>query len=176
MRRQCRLNSVDFMSAPYTFLRPYTLVGIAGLFAAAAAADLSAPVVGTPDVGLISTTTPGPPPGIPLTPNDRGYVRVETNSGSTGCSINTEIVACQTSANNWPTDPSGQHFHTASVTSAGEFHWAQADLGALEGRVTLDTQTYTAQGWTIAVTSTGTTFTNATGHGMSVSDQSVKPF
>ena len=132
-----------------------------------AAAVLSAP---------ISTTAPP----IPLPPNDRGYVRVEINSGSTGCSINSEIVACQTSANNWPAKgngANGQHFHTASVTAAGEFHWVEADLGALEGRVTLSNQTYSAQGWTIVAASDGTTFTNgSSGHGMSVSDQSVKPF
>jgi hypothetical protein len=167
------------MSATNKFLRAYSLVGITVLFGVAAAADLSAPAVNTPDVGLISTTTAGPPPppAIPLTPNDGGYVRVETNGGSTGCSINNELVACQTSANNWPTDPSGQRFHTASVTAAGEFHWVHADLGALEGRVTLTNQAYSAQGWTIVVTSDGTTFTNAnTGHGMSVSDQSVMSF
>jgi hypothetical protein len=167
------------MSATNKFLRAYSLVGITVLFGVATAADLSAPAVNTPDVGLISTTTAGPPPppAVPLTPNAGGYVRVETNAGSTGCSINNELVACHTSANNWPTDPSGQRFHTVSVTAAGEFHWVQADLGALEGRVTLTNQVYSAQGWTIVVTSDGTTFTNGnTGHGMSVSDQSVKPF
>jgi hypothetical protein len=141
----------------------------------AAAAVLSAPGASSPGYSLISTTAPPPP--IPLTPNDRGYVRVEVNSGSTGCSINSELVACQTSANNWPANPNGQHFHTASVNATGEFHWVEADLGALEGRVTLDNQTYSALGWTIVATSGGTTFTNgSTGHGMSVSDQSVRPF
>jgi hypothetical protein len=155
------------------------LLGVAStgiLFGLSIAADLlSAPGDSTPVFSLVSTTAPPPP--IPLTANDRGYVRVEINSGSTGCSINTELVACQTSANNWPVNATGQHFHTASVNTAGEFHWVDADLGALEGRVTLNTQTYTAQGWTIVVTSDGTTFTNgSSGHGMSVSDQSVKSF
>ena len=143
-----------------------------------AAAVLSAPGVGTPVVSLVSTAAPPPP--IPLTPNDRGYVRVEINSGSTGCSINSELVACQTSANNWPAKANGangQHFHTASVNAAGEFHWVEADLGALEGRITLNNQTYSARGWTIVATSDGTTFTNgSSGHGMSVSDQSVRSF
>jgi hypothetical protein len=149
-----------------------TAILIALTFAAAA---LSAPGVSTPVVNLISTAAPPSP--TPLIANDRGYVRVEINSGSTGCSINSELVACQTSANNWPVNANGQHFHTVSVSTAGEFHWVEADLGALEGRVTLSNQTYTAQGWTIAATADGTTFTNGnSGHGMSVSDQSVRSF
>jgi hypothetical protein len=125
----------------------------------------------------ISTSTPPPPPAIPLTPNGQGYVRVETKSGSTGCSINTELVACQTAANNWPTTPGGQHYHTVSVTANGQLHWVEADLGALEGHVTLDFQTYSAQGWTIVATPDATKFTNdRSGHGMSVSDRSVTSF
>jgi hypothetical protein len=158
-------------------MRPLSLasVGISIGLATAAAAVLSAPAAFSPGYSLISTTAPPPP--VPLTPNDRGYVRVEINSGSTGCSINAELVACQTSANNWPANPNGQHFHTASINAAGEFHWVDADLGALEGRITLGNQTYSAQGWTIVAASDGTTFTNgSTGHGMSVSDQSVRSF
>lgn len=133
---------------------------------------------GTPgSYSLISTSTPPAPSAIPLTPNGQGYVRVETQSGSTGCSITAELVACQTAANNWPMTPGGQHFHTVSVTSDGELHWVEADLGALEGRVTLDFQTYSAPGWTIVATPDNTRFTNdRSGHGMSVSDQSVTWF
>jgi hypothetical protein len=126
---------------------------------------------------LISTSTPPPPPAIPLTPNGQGYVRVETKSGSTGCSINTELVACQTAANNWPTTPGGQHYHTVSVTANGQLHWVEADLGVLEGHVTPDFQTYSARGWTIVATPDATKFTNdRSGHGMSVSDRSVTSF
>jgi len=104
-------------------------------------------------------------------------VRIETKSGSTRCSIAADLVACQTTADTWPGRPNGQHFHTASVNADGDFHWVDADLGALEGRVTLDYQTYSANGWTIAAISDGTTFTNVrSGHGMSVSDQNVQPF
>ncbi|BBZ70253.1 hypothetical protein [Mycobacterium paraseoulense] len=127
--------------------------------------------------GLISTSTPSAPPAIPLMPNGQGYVRVQTTSGSTGCSINTELVACQTAANKWPTTPGGRHYHAVSVTSDGQLHWVEADLGALEGRVALDDQTYSAQGWTIVATPESTRFTNdRSGHGMSVSDQSVTSF
>ncbi|MGD1257634.1 hypothetical protein ACKUT9_25785 [Mycobacterium seoulense] len=132
---------------------------------------------GTPGAyNLIATSIPQAPT-TSLTPNDRGYVRVQTKSGSTGCSINTELVACQTSADNWPIGPSGRHFHTASINANGDFNWVEADLGALEGRVTLDFRTYTAQGWTIVADSEATKFTNdRSGHGMSVSDESVTPF
>jgi len=126
---------------------------------------------------LISTTPPAVPPAIPLTPNDQGYVRVQTKSGSTSCSINAELVACRTNANNWPTMPDGQHYHVASINANGEFHWVNADLGLLEGKVTMDYQTYSAEGWTIVASPDGTKFTNdRTGHGMSVDTQSVTPF
>lgn len=126
---------------------------------------------------LISTTAPPAAPAIPLPPNEQGYVRVQTKSGSTSCSINAEVVACRTNANNWPTMPDGQHYHVASVNANGEFHWVNADLGLLEGKVTLDYQTYSAEGWTIVASPDGTKFTNdRTGHGMSVSTENVTPF
>ncbi|OBA82465.1 hypothetical protein A9W99_01860 [Mycobacterium sp. 1164966.3] len=126
---------------------------------------------------LISTATPPASPGIPLPPNEQGYVRVQTKSGSTSCSINAEVVACRTNANNWPTMPDGQHYHVASINADGEFHWVNADLGLLEGKVTMDYQTYSAQGWTIVASPDGTKFTNdRTGHGMSVDTQNVTPF
>src|ERR1700721_3022596 len=133
---------------------------------------------GTPGgYSLISTSAPPAPSAIPLTPNDQGYVRVDTKSGSTGCSITRELVACQTSADNWPMTPGGQHYHTVSVTSDGQLNWVEADLGALEGRVALDYLTYSAQGWTIVASSDNTRFTNdGSGHGMSVSTARVTSF
>jgi hypothetical protein len=57
------------------------------------------------------------------------------------------------------------------------FQWVKADLGALEGVVTMDYQTYGAEGWTIVATAGGTKFTNnRTGHGMSVSTDTVQSF
>lgn len=156
------------------------LTALSGAIVLATAALFSAGTAPGPtpsDYTLISTSTPPAPPAIPLPPNDHGYVRVVTKSGSTACSINSELVACQTSANNWPTGADGQHFHTASVNANGDFHWVNADLGALEGRVTLDYQTYSAQGWTIIAGPDGTKFTNdRSGHGMAVSVQGVTPF
>jgi len=126
---------------------------------------------------LISTTTQSAPPATPLTPVDGKYVRIETKSGAVSCSITTELVACRTAANNWPNDSNGRPNHVASVNANGEFHWLQADLGLLEGKVRLDYQTYSAQGWTIVASPDRTKFANdRTGHGMTVSVQSVTPF
>jgi hypothetical protein len=52
-----------------------------------------------------------------------------------------------------------------------------ANLGSLEGRYTLNYQTYQALGWTIAADESGTTFTNnTTHHGVFVSIDSVRTF
>ncbi|WP_156661600.1 hypothetical protein [Mycobacterium sp. 852002-51163_SCH5372311] len=145
--------------------------------AAVVVSGVSEPRATPPQYALISTATPPASPAIPLPPNDQGYVRVQTKSGSTSCSINAEVVACRTNTNNWPTMPDGQHYPVASVNADGEFHWVNADLGLLEGKVTIDYQTYSAQGWTIVASPDGTKFTNdRTGHGMSVSTQNVTPF
>jgi hypothetical protein len=131
----------------------------------------------SPNYIMVSTSAPPAPPAIPLPPNDQGYVRVEAKSESLRCSITSELVACQTAADNWPPKPDGRRFHTVSVNADGDFRWVEADLGALAGRVTLDDKTYTAQGWTVTVGEDGMRFANdRTGHGMSVSDQRVEPF
>jgi hypothetical protein len=125
----------------------------------------------------VSTSMPSVPSVVALSPNDHGYVRVETKSGLTRCSLAAELVACQTSADNWPRGEDGQPFHVASVTSDGQFQWVKADLGALEGIVTMEYETYGAQGWTIIATADGTKFTNdRNGHGMSVSTEAVQRF
>lgn len=155
-------------------------IGISGVATMIGAAAWSAVAVwnaSPPNYGLISTSVPPAPPTIRLTPNDQGYVRVETRSGSTSCSITTELVACQTSADHWPSRPDGRPYRAASINANGEFNWVVADLGALKGRVLLDYQTYSAQSWTIDATPDGTKYTNdRTRHGMSVNDQRVTPF
>jgi hypothetical protein len=156
---------------------PLSISGVAAIATGVVLATVSGPGTTLEGYSLISTTTPSAPSVTPLTPNEGGYVRVGTKSGSTSCSINTELVACRTGANNWPTDSDGQHYHVASIKANGEFNWVKADLGLLEGKVTMDYQTYSAQGWTIVAGPDGTKFTNdRTGHGMSVSTQSVTPF
>jgi hypothetical protein len=141
-----------------------------------ASATMPTAVTPPPAYHLISTST-APTPPEPVTPNDPGYVRVTTASQAIGCSITSDLVACETSSDNWPPRNDGQPYHTASVSSDGEFHLVDADLGALEGKVALSPRTYWAQGWTIADDTDAITFTNdRTGHGMRVSLGGVQPF
>jgi hypothetical protein len=154
------------------FVTPWTLPA-----AGAALVILVAGCAGGGVTGPISTSTPPVPSVVALMPNDHGYVRVESKSGNMRCSIAADLVACQTSADNWPRHADGRPFHCAGVTADGDFHWVDADLGALEGRIKMDYQTYRAQGWTISATAGETTFTNdRSGHGMVVSTADVQPF
>jgi hypothetical protein len=126
---------------------------------------------------LAGTSAPPAPPATPLAPNEQGYVRVQTQSGSIRCSIAEQLVACQTSTDNWFRHSDGRRFHTISLNADGDLQWVSADLGELAGRITLECQTYAAQGWTIAATAVDITFTNGrSGRGMSVSDEDVQPF
>ncbi len=125
---------------------------------------------------MVSTSVPPAPSAIPLPPNEQGYVRVETASGSVGCSISPEVVSCQTFSRIWQ-NGDGRPYHTVSVSADGDFQQVNADLGALEGRVRLSSQTYSAQGWTIVATTGDTVFTNdRSHHGMTVGERSVVPF
>jgi hypothetical protein len=82
----------------------------------------------------------------------------------------------------WKGDPSTLHQDQAVVTASGQFSYRDANIGVGYNHPPFDTlvpgQTYHIQGWTIAATDRGITFTNDdTGHGMTIgSDQSVKPF
>jgi hypothetical protein len=155
----------------------WLVVGVATVMILSAVGGMSSGGGGAVHYSLVSTSTPAPPPGTRLTPNDRGYVRVETMSGSAGCSMTAELVACQNFAGDWTSTSGGPRYPSVSVSAEGDFHWVQADLGALEGRVRLGDQTYNALGWTIAAGPDATTFTNdRSGHGMSVRDQGVQPF
>jgi hypothetical protein len=70
----------------------------------------------------------------------------------------------------------GEPANGVKVTSGGELRWLVGNLGDIPA-VTLDYQTYRAQGWTIAASGSGTRFTNDdTGHGMFVSIQAVNGF
>jgi hypothetical protein len=154
------------------------VVGVATVMILVVLGEKSSGARGAVHYGLVSTSTAAPPPpGTVLTPNDRGYVRVETMSGSAGCSMTTELVACENFAGDWTSTSPGQQYPAVSVSAEGDFHWVQADLGELEGSVRLGDQIYNALGWTIAAHPDATTFTNdRSGHGMSVRDQGVQPF
>jgi hypothetical protein len=126
--------------------------------------------------GQTSTAAAPDPSVIPLRPNDRGYVRIEMPATSVGCSINAELVACQRFSGAWH-DPTGQLRHTVSVSTGGEFHFVDADLGELQGRVSLGYHTYSALGWTIFAQPGVTRFVNDHGgHGMTVDAERVTPF
>jgi len=163
------VNSIDSRKK---FVLPWTLPA-----AGAALVILVAGCVGGGETSPITTSTPAVPSVVALMPNDHGYVRVESKSGNVRCSIAADLVACQTSADSWPRHADGRPFHCASVTADGDFRWVDADLGALEGRITMDYKTYRAQGWTISATSGETTFTNErSGHGMVVNTAEVQAF
>jgi hypothetical protein len=152
-----------------------TLVGVATSVLATAATGCardSAPM----NHGQTSRTASPDPSVIPLQPNDRGYVRIEMPATSVGCSITAELVACERVSGAWH-DTTGQLHHTVSVSTAGEFHWIEADLGELQGRVSLGYHTYSAQGWTILTQPGVTRFVNDHGgHGMTVDAESVTSF
>ena len=142
------------------------------VFAAMPTGCVRAPV----SAGQPSTTTPTQSPAIALPPNNRGYVRVELPSSSAGCSISVELVACQRFSGAW-IDNDGQNRRTASVGARGDFHWVEADLGELKGRLPLGHGTYRALEWDIAVGPNDTRFTDRrSGHGMTVDARTVTPF
>lgn len=122
-----------------------------------------------------SATERSTPEPTALTPNDRGYVRVESMSGSIGCSVIVDIVACQRLSGQWPADHG--RGRVASVSADGDFRWVDADLGELQGRVRLHRGAFTTPGWTIIAGPLETRFVNThNGHGMACTDRGVSPF
>lgn len=139
--------------------------------------SVSTPTAASP-TGL---PAPGPstgiaaPPGQTLSPNDQGYVYIETKSGKTRCQLNRESVGCETEFENSPVID-GEPANGVSITSGGTMKWVVGNLGNIPV-VTLDYRTYEAQGWTIVADEAGTRFTNdGTGHGMVVRVQGVEAF
>jgi hypothetical protein len=131
------------------------------------------------------TASPGPPSApaspttpvgaIPLSPDQNGYVFIETKSGTTRCQINKDSVGCEAPFTHSPLQD-GEHANGVNVTAGGSVQWVLGNLGAIP-TVTIDYKTYDAQGWTISATAAGTQFTNNnTHHGMFVSIEKVKTF
>jgi hypothetical protein len=117
-----------------------------------------------------------PPAGTVLTPNANGYVFIETKSGKTRCVISSDEVDCEARFTNSPIID-GEHADGIKVTRSGGSQWMLGNLGRLEGKYTLDYQSYHALGWTIVADSSGTTFTNnQTHHGMFVSIDKVEVY
>ncbi|MGO9222440.1 hypothetical protein [Mycobacterium sp.] len=131
------------------------------------------------------STTPGPstapgsptaPAGaIPLPPDQNGYVFIETKSGVTRCQLNKDTVGCEAPFTNSPLQD-GEHANGVSISADGKVQWVLGNLGAIP-TVTIDYETYEAQGWKIDATADGTRFTNdRTGHGMFVSIDRVNTY
>ncbi|OBI52149.1 hypothetical protein A5707_12585 [Mycobacterium kyorinense] len=122
-------------------------------------------------------------------PSPSHFVNVRTPSPPMRCQVGSDDsdgagpnVVCQTAGfpqapmepppyPGWPGDPSVLHRDQAVITEAGQFTWRTANLGmAPPGQpdtILANGQTFDLQGWTIVVTSDGTTFTNdVSGHGM----------
>lgn len=112
---------------------------------------------------------------IPLQPDQNGYVFIETKSGQTRCQINKDSIGCEAAFTNSPIQD-GEHANGVHLTANGSVQWVLGNLGAIP-TVTIDYQTYDAQGWTITATKDGTRFSNnATGHGMFLSIEKVDTF
>jgi hypothetical protein len=135
-----------------------------------------APTTTSPTPAPPTTPSPTAPAGtIPLKPDQSGYVFIETKSGLTRCQINKDSVGCEAPFTNSPLED-GEHANGVSITATGSVQWVLGNLGAIP-TVTIDYETYDAQGWTITATSQGTRFTNDhTGHGMFVSIEKVNTF
>ncbi|HEY1842163.1 MAG TPA: hypothetical protein VGG53_18435 [Mycobacterium sp.] len=124
---------------------------------------------------------PGPPSAnppagaIPLPPDQNGYVFIETKSGQTRCQIASDGVGCEAQFTNSPMQD-GERTNGVHVAASGAVQWVLGNLGDIP-TVTIDYQTYDAEGWTIAASESGTRFTNEqTGHGMFVSVEKVDTF
>ena len=116
-------------------------------------------------------------------------VFVRTESGITRCFVKTDEVACEAGGDTQTHTGflqapmvSGMNFHwdLAIVNSAGNFRWADGNIGTAypNGDMVLNYGTiYHFNGWTVEGSSDGTRLTNdGTGHGMFVSIQNVYAF
>lgn len=134
----------------------------------------SAPTTTSPVAPPRSTPSAAAPGAQALAPQD-GYVFIATKSGNTRCQLNTQQVDCESNFTNAP-KVNGESANGVRVTASGELRWVSGNLGAIP-TVTIDYQTYSALGWTIAATPDNTRFTNqASGHGMYISTSEVKAF
>jgi hypothetical protein len=126
--------------------------------------------------------TPSPPPptgqqpgATTLTPDESGYVFIETKSGKTRCQISEADVGCEAEFEN-SIEVNGMPANGVKITAEGSMTWVVGNLGNIPA-VTLDYQTYRAVGWTITAASDGTRFTNdETGHGMFINTSGVEVF
>jgi hypothetical protein len=134
------------------------------------------PSITSPAPSRPAPPSANPPAGaIPLPPDDSGRVFIATKSGLTRCQIDNDSVGCEAQFTNSPMQD-GERANGVNITASGDVQWVLGNLGDIP-TVTIDYQTYKADGWTIAATESGTRFTNEhTGHGMFVSVEKVDTF
>jgi hypothetical protein len=143
--------------------------------AEATAPSFRKPKPSPPSTPAQPPTSSAPGGAIPLPPNDKGYVYIETKSGKTRCQIATDNVGCESEFINSPIKD-GEHANGVNVNADGDVQWVLGNLGAM-ATVAIEYRTYDAQGWTIAASVDGTRFTNnRTQHGMFVSTDDVETF
>lgn len=116
-----------------------------------------------------------PPHGItPLQPQN-GYVFIETKSGKTRCQLSKQEVGCESEFTNAPMID-GSPANGVRLTPGGQIDWVLGNLGDIPA-TTLDYRKYSAVGWTIDASATGTRITNDhSGHGMTIAVEGVRVF
>jgi hypothetical protein len=134
------------------------------------------PSIPSPAPSRPAPSSANPPAGaIPLSPDDSGRVFIATKSGLTRCQIDNDSVGCEAQFANSPMQD-GERANGVNITASGDVQWVVGNLGDIP-TVTIEYQTYNADGWTIAASESGTRFTNEhTGHGMFVSIEKVDTF
>jgi eukaryotic-like serine/threonine-protein kinase len=130
------------------------------------------PTMGTSAQPTGATTpqpTPTTAPVATLSPNQYGIVYIRTASGRTTCQLESGQVICEATPSSWPENG-------VVIGADGSTRFESGNFGAITPQ-TIGYQVYSAAGWTIAATSSGTEFTNdRTGHGAFVSAEEVSGF
>jgi hypothetical protein len=162
-------------------MKPWQVAGCA-LAVGALLAGCQSTVPGRPTTQAGSPTepsfsTPRPPTGPPgaqvLPTESGGYSFIVTKSGQTRCQIDVTAVGCEAQFTNAP-KVDGEQANGVETTADGKTRWLVGNLGD-PPVVTLDYRTYSAQGWTIVASESGTRFTNdRTYHGMVVTLEKVE--
>src|SRR5271166_3675941 len=121
-------------------------------------------------------TSPPPTNTVSLQPESRGYLAVESESGSISCLVQRDWIGCETPDTNWPLHEDGTPYHSVVGYADGSIKWADGQMGNLP-RTRIDDREYHALGWTIVAIEDGLRFVNkATGHGLCVTSRDVRGF
>ena len=108
-------------------------------------------------------------PVVTLSPNEYGIVYLRTASGRTTCQLESERVICEATESNWPKNG-------VLIGTDGSTKFESGNFGNIRPQ-TIRYQVYSAAGWTISASISGTQFTNdRTRHGAFVSAELVRGF